>query len=208
MAKQAPPPDPMRRRPRQARAQETIEAIFEAAARILEQGGEAALTTNRLSEQSGFSIGGIYQYFPNKDAILLAMGRRESERIRTEILTKLRSAPDRAPEALVRQVVRALLRAFGGRARTRRSVITAVIRSGRIPGAQKELAKVADEIVAELARLAPPRARPLGPAASFVLTRSLLGAIRAAVLEESPLLRDPAFEDDLVRLVCGFLAES
>jgi hypothetical protein len=38
-----------------------------------------------------------------------------------------------------------------------------------------------------------------------VLSRALMGAIRAAVLEEQPFLRDPAFEDELVRLVMSYL---
>jgi hypothetical protein len=48
-------------------------------------------------------------------------------------------------------------------------------------------------------------ARPLPPARLFVLTRAVTGAIRAAVLEESPLLGSPEFEDELVRLVLGGL---
>lgn len=195
----------MRRQPRQSRAEETVEAIFEATARILEEEGETALTTRRLSERSGFSIGALYQYFPNKDAILLAMARREVGRIRAEILKVLRASEGRTPEVLARQVVRALLRAFGGRAKARRFVIQAVVRSGRIPAAQGELAAVAEEIVVELARLAPPGARSLTRASAFVLTRALLGAIRSAVVEESPLLRDPAFEDELVDLVRRYL---
>jgi AcrR family transcriptional regulator len=54
-----------------------IATIYEAAAQILQREGEANFTTNRIAERAGFSIGTVYQYFPNKDAILLAIAERE-----------------------------------------------------------------------------------------------------------------------------------
>lgn len=47
--------------------------------------------------------------------------------------------------------------------------------------------------------------RELNESEAFVLTRAVLGALRAAVLEETPLLKTAAFEDALVRLILGFL---
>ena len=60
-----------RRIPRQARATETAAAILEGAAQILEAGGLAAFTTNAVAERAGVSIGTLYQYFADKNAILL-----------------------------------------------------------------------------------------------------------------------------------------
>ena len=68
----------------QARARATMDTIFEATARIIERDGIAALNTNRIAERAGISIGTLYEYFPNKDAILIAMARRrlaEDERL-------------------------------------------------------------------------------------------------------------------------------
>jgi AcrR family transcriptional regulator len=62
-----------RKLPKQARSQTTVEAILEAAAQIFERYGYAAGTTNRIAERAGVSIGSLYQYFPNKDAILVAL---------------------------------------------------------------------------------------------------------------------------------------
>ena len=61
---------PFRRRPSQRRAQMTFQAIQEACIKILEREGEAALNTNHISEVAGISVGTLYKYFPNKDAIL------------------------------------------------------------------------------------------------------------------------------------------
>jgi AcrR family transcriptional regulator len=65
-----------RKLPKQARSETTVEAILEAAAQIFERHGYAAGTTNRIAERAGVSIGSLYQYFPNKDAILLALVHR------------------------------------------------------------------------------------------------------------------------------------
>jgi len=71
-----------RRRPRklpsQERAQHTVEAIVEAAARILERLGHDGFNTNAVAELAGVSIGTLYQYFPDKDALLGALIARET----------------------------------------------------------------------------------------------------------------------------------
>ena len=59
-----------RRRPRQVRAELTRDRILAAAAHIFTEYGYAAGTTNRIAERARVSIGSLYQYFPNKDAIL------------------------------------------------------------------------------------------------------------------------------------------
>ncbi len=68
---------PQRRRPRQARSHATLDAILEAAAQILERRGVGGFTTNHVAERAGVSIGTLYQYFADKEAVLLAALRRE-----------------------------------------------------------------------------------------------------------------------------------
>jgi AcrR family transcriptional regulator len=65
-----------RKLPKQSRSGATFEAVLEAAAQIFERRGYAAGTTNRIAERAGVSIGSLYQYFPNKDAILVALVHR------------------------------------------------------------------------------------------------------------------------------------
>jgi AcrR family transcriptional regulator len=65
-----------RKAPKQPRAQETVDALLEAAAQVFERHGYAAGTTNRIAQRAGVSIGSLYQYYPNKDAILVALVRR------------------------------------------------------------------------------------------------------------------------------------
>lgn len=65
-----------RKLPTQQRSEATVEAILQAAAQVFERHGYAAGTTNRIAERAGVSIGTLYQYFPNKDAVLVALVHR------------------------------------------------------------------------------------------------------------------------------------
>jgi AcrR family transcriptional regulator len=62
-----------RKKPLQSRSRATVEAVLSAAARILEDRGLAGFNTNAVAERAGVSIGSLYQYFPSKDAILVAL---------------------------------------------------------------------------------------------------------------------------------------
>ncbi|UBU09211.1 TetR/AcrR family transcriptional regulator [Nonomuraea gerenzanensis] len=64
-----------RKQPRQVRAELTRKRILEAAAHVFAEYGYAAGTTNRIAERARVSIGSLYQYYPNKDAILLELVR-------------------------------------------------------------------------------------------------------------------------------------
>ncbi|AQW55505.1 TetR/AcrR family transcriptional regulator [Streptomyces violaceusniger] len=65
-----------RKQPRQARAELTRQRILTAAAHVFAEYGYAAGTTNRIAEHARISIGSLYQYYPNKDAILAELVTR------------------------------------------------------------------------------------------------------------------------------------
>ena len=66
----------LRKQPTQRRSRTTIEDILTAAAQVFEAHGYAAGTTNRIAERAGVSIGTLYQYFPNKEALAVALLER------------------------------------------------------------------------------------------------------------------------------------
>jgi AcrR family transcriptional regulator len=71
----------LRRRPTQRRAVETVEAVLDATVRILKRSGSGGITTNRIAEVAGVSIGSLYQYFPNRGAIFQALHQRHIDQI-------------------------------------------------------------------------------------------------------------------------------
>ncbi|MFV3126739.1 TetR/AcrR family transcriptional regulator [Niveispirillum sp. KHB5.9] len=76
-----PPKKPLsaRKQPSQRRSSATVDVILEAAARILEMGGLPAYNTNDIATVAGVSIGSLYQYFPNKEAITSALILRDMQ---------------------------------------------------------------------------------------------------------------------------------
>ena len=189
------PPERKRRIPRQARANETVALILEAAAQVLEAGGLEAFTTNAVAERAGVSIGTLYQYFADKKALLLALAQQE---IRSTLAELGQPTGQQTPEERVRQTVRAIISAFRGRLRVRRAVVQAIMAQG-----------TGIEVMAPVAAFIARHPRTLMPALTneqvFVLSRAMLGTIRAAVLEEQPFFRSRAFEDELVRLGTSYL---
>jgi AcrR family transcriptional regulator len=69
----------MRKQPRQARSKATVDAVIEAAARILSEQGWAGFTTNKVADAAGVSIGSYYQYFPDKHSLIEAIRARHLE---------------------------------------------------------------------------------------------------------------------------------
>lgn len=191
--------------PRQARAAETVAAILEAAAQILESDGLATFTTNAVAERAGVSIGTLYQYFGDKHAVLLALARQELAAALAEVTRALQSEDDPTVEGRVRAMIRAMIHAFRGRQRARKAVVQAILAQGL---GIELMAPVASFIATASAAIgSSPEARLPGLSSQqlFVLSRSALGVIRAAVLEEQPFLRSRGFEDELVRMVVAYL---
>ncbi len=200
----------LRREPTQERAQRTIQTIFEATAQIVEQEGESGLTTNKVAKKAGFSIGTLYQYFPSKEAIVLAMVQRYREKVQAELQDLLDEAvAERRPvESVVRDVVRLLVEHFGAGSRSRRALIRLGWRldhQERITEALRQGAERNALALGQIVALGDASVRPPTPAMMFVATRALMGAIRSASLEDSPLLGTPMFEDELVRMLWGLL---
>jgi AcrR family transcriptional regulator len=113
-----------RRRPSQRRSQVTVTAILDAAARVFEERGFDAGTTNRVAERAGVSIGSLYEYFPNKDALVVALVERELERDRGKLLAILDpAATRRGLAAQLRAFVEALVELHAQRPALHRIVL-------------------------------------------------------------------------------------
>src|ERR1041384_6382838 len=102
---------PNRRRPKQLRAHQTVETVLQGAVRVLARDGLDGVTTNRIAEAAGVSIGSLYQYFPDKRAIFLALHDRHVEQIGRLVERTLVAHAASSLEDLVRALLEALIEA-------------------------------------------------------------------------------------------------
>lgn len=191
--------DSKRRSPRRPSAVNTVETIFEATARILQSDGWTGLNTNRIAQQAGVSVGSIYAYFPNKDAILVAMARRELVLLRESVIAAIeREDADTPP---LRAVIRALIAGYSTRNQARRLLMETLVAGGHSEQIRAEIEVVAGFLAQDGRGLFPSTPSPVG---LFILTRAVDSVVRLAAYEQASFLHSREFEDDLVRLVEGY----
>ena len=207
----APPRDtvgnPLRKTPSQTRALRTVDTLFEAAARVLQSEGEAGFTTNRIAERAGFSIGTLYQYFPSKEAIVVAMVRRHRERVLRELDVMMARCEtgEIAPEQALRLYLRHIIDSFGRGQKAQRLLARLGWQLDAPAAIVAAMDDGAERIRAALVRLGAPELPVPDEPTLYMLTRAVIGAVRSAAVEESDMLDDPRFEEALFRMVWGLV---
>lgn len=98
-----------RKQPQQARSAELVAAILQAGAQVLAKEGATRFTTARVAEKAGVSIGSLYQYFPNKAAILYRLQTQEWQQT-SDLLRRLLEDTRHAPPRRLRNLVHAFVR--------------------------------------------------------------------------------------------------
>ncbi len=109
MSERPAPPISQRKQPRQARSTELVAVILQAATQVLAQEGAQRFTTARVAEKAGVSIGSLYQYFPNKAAILFRL-QTEEWRQTSDLLAGILADTRMAPLQRLRHLVHAFVR--------------------------------------------------------------------------------------------------
>jgi AcrR family transcriptional regulator len=189
-----------RKDPKQTRSRAIVESIVEAGRRILEAEGPGALTTNHIAERAGVSIGSLYRYFPNKEAVIAAICETETRRDVSEIRSAERWAIDELP---LRESLAAIVDFQIARHQRLVALASDVYRAH-----QGEFSLTAhmgtDAVVAHMRALllrhrAAVRVRDLDQAA-FLIARGLSAIVRRALEERPAKLHEPAFRDELVDL--------
>jgi AcrR family transcriptional regulator len=193
------------RSPAQARSRNTVEAIIEAATQILDQHGLARLNTNLIAAKAGTSIGTLYQYFPNKQTILLTIAERQLQHDRARLIAAISAALDTPNVDLARVIIRTAIELYRQNTEVRRALMQNLIALGH----EEKITETMRELIAMLGeRVAPSlpdHLKPVSATTIFVAAYAVEGAIRAAAYNDRLLLESREFEDELVLLVRAYL---
>ena len=98
-----------RREPRQERSRQTVNVVLEAVPLVVKRHGIRAITTNRIAEAAGVSVGSLYQYFPDKRAIFAALHDRHVDDVRQVIERTTASCASAPLEEFTRELVQGLV---------------------------------------------------------------------------------------------------
>ncbi|MET3121234.1 AcrR family transcriptional regulator [Oxalobacteraceae bacterium GrIS 2.11] len=192
-----------RRSPNQARARDKLELIYEASIRILNKQGLEGLTTNRIAEVAGISIGTLYQYFSNKQEILVALGQREIDATVAKV-TELFFKPSEEPDKL-RLLVRAFLKAFDGRHQVRKILLDIALTQQGILGLDQSVSQITRALNSPIAMQFFKNARHLNEMDVFVLSSAVTGVIRSALVRDTAMLSHKDLEDNIIILIRSYI---
>ena len=194
-----------RRSPQQLRSRAIVDAIVQAGRELLASEGASSLTTNRIAERAGVSIGSLYRYFPNKDAVLAAIYDTDTGREIADIRAADQWPIDRATlrEAVVSivdfQLVRhqRLLELGQDFYRQHHGEFSLGQRMGDREVEQHMVDLLARH--AQVVRVRDPRQ------AAFMLARGTSAIVRRAVEERPEQLAAPEFREELIDLLFCYL---
>ena len=195
-----------RKQPQQARSSELVAAILDAAVQVLAKEGAQRFTTARVAERAGVSVGSLYQYFPNKAAILFRLQSDEWRRT-SELLVGILADRTQPPPARLRALVHAFIRSECEEAAIRGALSDAAPLYRDAPEAQE--ARAAGEgIVAVFMREALPKASEANRELAAELIKTTLAEVGKRFSEtprsEAEITRHA---DGLADMFCAYLGE-
>jgi AcrR family transcriptional regulator len=178
----------MRRAPQQVRSQQRVEAILSAAAAMIGEVGYEGVTTSKLSQRAGISVGSFYQFFSGKEAVFYALGERYLEGMRRKIDAMFPPDAQYAPLAVL--VERAVDLLVEGAAE--QSPLHDLMESGWISPEMRAVAaamggEIEGKIGEILAQRAPGLAEEQRAASAAVMMHLVKAAAPAGVGRDEPL---------------------
>jgi AcrR family transcriptional regulator len=141
-----------RKRPRQARSKATVDAILTATAQVLVKDGYDKTSTNRVAERAGVSVGSVYQYFPNKEALVGELVDRYSRKIMDMVIGELATLADEPPDVVAPRLVEAMITIKRQDPKLARVLREQIPRVGRMQRYETQLAQIIEATAAYLDR--------------------------------------------------------
>jgi AcrR family transcriptional regulator len=182
-----------RRAPSSVEGESIVGAIVDAARELIAIEGLERVTTNRIADRAGVSVGSLYQYFPNKEAIVVAVARGLDERAADAIVAALEGDDGDAIEALVGAMTHR-----GEDARARAALLEDAPAGWTEETRARGDRRVCDALAKRLGDRAHDRT-------AFVAYHAALSVTRAALLQRPELLGDAALRRELTHLVRAYV---
>lgn len=191
-----------RKKPIQDRSTATVEAILEAAIRILGRDGWARFTTTRVAARAGVSVGSLYQYFPNREAIVAAVVRHRTRHLLQAVLAA--DIGGRGREAAVLRCMDAFLAV-----KRRELAVSLAVREALpdVQGRQAIIEEARGFVPALRAKLAPVLGGPPDATRLAMALAAVEGAVWEALAQDPDLLLRPTAAESLGRVFLAALAE-
>jgi AcrR family transcriptional regulator len=193
-----------RKTPVQARSTFTVNSVLEATIQVLLKEGAGRLTTTRVAERAGVSVGTLYQYYPNKQSLLFALFEHHLGAVSNELKRACRESHNRALDAMVGAVSNAFINAKLERA----DISTALYKIASGLEVSPIIARIASsgraEIAAMLKTLPNVRAEQIEPAV-FVIYGTMTGLMRAVLEAGAPADKVRDLREHLPILVQSYL---
>ena len=194
-----------RKLPRQERSQATVEAILTAAAHILSEEGYGRFTTNRVAELAGVSIGSLYQYFPNKEALIFALGEHHANEMAQLAQHHLGGLEDNSLVAVLGQIIKAVLAAHAVNPQLHRVLHEQIPRSDVMR--QLDDAKMETMLRSFMAQ----RSSQLQPEnldlTVFIVGRTIKALIYGAVVDRPEFLNNGELECEIMTMLSAYLVK-
>lgn len=195
-----------RKEPKQARSNELVSAILEAAVQVLAQEGAQRFTTARVAEKAGVSVGSLYQYFPNKAAILFRL-QSDEWRQTTDMLAGILGDVATPPLDRLHRLVHAFIRSECDEAAVRVALDDAAPLYRDAPEAHEVRAsgdRVMKSFMQEVLPAAPGETRELA-AELIKTTMSAVGKQFSSTPRRAAEI--DAYADGLARMFCAYLRD-
>jgi AcrR family transcriptional regulator len=192
-----------RRVPRQKRAAERVERILAAACELLAESGYDRLTTNHVAERAEVPVGSVYQYFSNKEGLLIEICDRHTERVVTLLDEKIAGLGAGPIPPAVRTFVREMLELHAEDPALHQVIYA---NAPLLEDKVRDLGGEAAMRVSAWLSLHEARVRPSDlDLAGFLLARAVEAITHVAVRERPEELSTGALEDEIVALILGYL---